>query len=376
MSLKPELCALRGLFNVRLDTGTYYTKDEERFETIILEGSIRSPQCGLEWHNVHMETDYVGNYISKAANYSLMMLVATGLYVFLLIDQMKYTSTQSSLAKVSLLTLALQTVLDAFLCLIHLLASLSFEPLFKPFIITTFFLFVSFSIFQMRYIILVWKSRRPQAFSNGWESVQRELSVLYIRFYGLLVGGFLILYYFSELFIVFVFLIYSFWIPQIYCNVTRDSNRAFTLKYILGTSILRLLLPAYMYGCPANFIQIEPRPHYFVYLSIFVGLMVSILVLQDVFGPRFFFPKQLLPRIYNYKRPIPTNSAMDTDCVICMSQVDVSIKLYMITPCNHIFHQQCLIQWLEHKMECPTCRRQLPQPSASILNSIGDHNVV
>ena len=30
------------------------------------------------------------------------------------------------------------------------------------------------------------------------------------------------------------------------------------------------------------------------------------------------------------------------------------------TPCSHYYHKQCLLQWMEQKMECPSCRKQLP----------------
>lgn len=32
----------------------------------------------------------------------------------------------------------------------------------------------------------------------------------------------------------------------------------------------------------------------------------------------------------------------------------------MKTPCNHSYHGFCLIKWMSHKMECPTCRAKLP----------------
>ena len=33
---------------------------------------------------------------------------------------------------------------------------------------------------------------------------------------------------------------------------------------------------------------------------------------------------------------------------------------FMKTPCNHSFHNKCLINWMSIKMECPTCRKNLP----------------
>lgn len=55
-----------------------------------------------------------------------------------------------------------------------------------------------------------------------------------------------------------------------------------------------------------------------------------------------------------YKRPT-------VDCVICYNDIDIGDRMeYMIAPCNHIFHRECLTQWMDVKMECPVCRTNLP----------------
>ena len=33
---------------------------------------------------------------------------------------------------------------------------------------------------------------------------------------------------------------------------------------------------------------------------------------------------------------------------------------YMLTPCNHLFHSNCLESWLANKSECPYCRQEIP----------------
>jgi len=49
------------------------------------------------------------------------------------------------------------------------------------------------------------------------------------------------------------------------------------------------------------------------------------------------------------------------DCVICYNDIDIGDRMgYMLAPCNHIFHRQCLTQWMDVKMECPVCRTDLP----------------
>lgn len=34
-------------------------------------------------------------------------------------------------------------------------------------------------------------------------------------------------------------------------------------------------------------------------------------------------------------------------------------KPYMVTPCGHIFHTECLEGWFECKRECPNCRKEM-----------------
>ena len=64
------------------------------------------------------------------------------------------------------------------------------ESLFNAFATAAFFKFVIFSIFEMRYLLAIWKARRPISSGDGWETMRRELSVLYSRFCNLLLPFF------------------------------------------------------------------------------------------------------------------------------------------------------------------------------------------
>ena len=56
------------------------------------------------------------------------------------------------------------------------------ESLFNAFATAAFFKFVVFSIFEMRYLLAIWKASRPANSGEGWEAMRRELSLLYSRF--------------------------------------------------------------------------------------------------------------------------------------------------------------------------------------------------
>ncbi|KAK2745256.1 hypothetical protein FQN57_003951 [Myotisia sp. PD_48] len=38
----------------------------------------------------------------------------------------------------------------------------------------------------------------------------------------------------------------------------------------------------------------------------------------------------------------------------------LSRRLYMVTPCRHIFHSQCLETWMRLRLQCPICRESVP----------------
>lgn len=115
----------------------------------------------------------------------------------------------------------------------------------------------------------------------------------------------------------------------------------------------------------------KPNPTLCYVLVLWMGFQIGVLTLQQRYGPRFFVPARFLPVKYNYERRINLQEmtllhAADDDntidCVICMVELDVDARDYMLAPCEHIFHRECLQGWMQVKMECPTCRCVLPEP--------------
>lgn len=47
------------------------------------------------------------------------------------------------------------------------------------------------------------------------------------------------------------------------------------------------------------------------------------------------------------------------NCNIEVKNEIVSKKI-MVTPCGHKYHIPCLKRWIEIKLECPTCRNEIP----------------
>ncbi|XP_010555112.1 PREDICTED: transmembrane E3 ubiquitin-protein ligase 1-like isoform X2 [Tarenaya hassleriana] len=302
-------------------------------------------------------------YYNKAVNYTLMVTFISFLQVLLLIRQMEYSNTQSGAAKISIVMIGQQSIMDSYLCLLHLTAGVLVESLFNAFATAAFFKFVVFSFFEMRYLLAIWKASRPSNSGDGWETMRRELPFLYSRFYGILLGGILIMYGLHNYMRSILLVMYSFWMPQIIANVIRDSRKPLHPYYILGMTVTRLAVPLYVFGCPSNFMRVEPSKVWCVCLCVFIGFQASLLLLQHYFGSRCFIPHQMLPEKYIYYRRLFDHDVnRTTDCVICMTAIDLMQHSgdCMVTPCEHFFHSGCLQRWMDIKMDCPTCRRQLP----------------
>ncbi|KAI1435986.1 hypothetical protein GGR50DRAFT_653127 [Xylaria sp. CBS 124048] len=222
----------------------------------------------------------------------------------------------------------------------------------------------------------------------------------------------------SAYFNLLCFLYFSMWVPQIYRNAYRNCRRALSWQFVIGQSILRLLPIAYFYTWSGNFAFAEPDWIAFAVLAGWLWTQVWVLVGQYVLGPRVGLPSGWLPEAWDYHPvlrednietgglPIGLISAPNSpiiervktgeegrdrdrerkrtnihviDCAICREVLEVPVvrageedpmaggvsgilarRLYMVTPCRHIFHRECLEGWMGFRLQCPICREELP----------------
>ena len=92
-------------------------------------------------------------------------------------EQLHYSRTQAAASRVSLLCIAQQSLLDATLCIAHLLLCAAVRPLFAAFATVAFFKLVIFCIVEMRYIVVIFQSHDPQRlFNTNWNNMRRVVS--------------------------------------------------------------------------------------------------------------------------------------------------------------------------------------------------------
>ncbi|RDA86598.1 hypothetical protein CP532_6015 [Ophiocordyceps camponoti-leonardi (nom. inval.)] len=200
----------------------------------------------------------------------------------------------------------------------------------------------------------------------------------------------------------FVYL--SMWVPQIYRNTMRNCRHAMSWRFVIGQTVLRLLPVAYFWIYEDNILFARPDRTAFSALFCWVSLQLAVLAVQEVMGPRFGLPDSWTPDGWDY-HPILYEDAIEgcrlpigiaaeapwcgsnttaksdnvriVECAICHEPVDVPVikaggdegssvknafarRLYMMTPCRHIFHTRCLEVWMRYRLQCPICREDLP----------------
>ena len=255
-------------------------------------------------------------------------------------------------------------------------------------------------------------------------TARREMGALYSRFYLILLAIiFLSLHatswatplrsaYTNVLSLTY----FSFWVPQIHRNIMRNTRKALAWEFVLGQSILRLLPFIYLFTVTDNILFVHTDRFAALVLVGWVWIQILLLASQDLAGPRCFTPKGWAPPAYDY-HPIlreddiesgvmmalgaaqtgvedkkvgetsqpdgatASKSSRTFDCAICTEHIEVPIvppgsgasdsaaaglaggilrRYYMVTPCHHIYHSECLEGWLRYRLQCPVCRSPCP----------------
>lgn len=346
------------------DYGDYNSEKKFHRALVLLE----SPNCRVQV--AANLTSYLSErQYRKMSNYNLFFSLTCLVQLVVIIEIFNYPTQTISFAKISSHFMLTQSLIDSYLCLIHLTYGIFFEKLWRQFFFTSFFYFVLFAAYELYLSYLVWRVSNPLAAAN--DSPQTHFKNLYLLFYGLILFGFLVQYWSFTygLYYVILFIIYSFWCFQIFHNALHDVTQSMRFAHLFGLSFPKLLFPLYFLACPSNYFRSAPVPLFSAILTFWVAFQLAVLYLQERWGSRFFIPARFLPSNHNY---LQTKSwDQDPECLICRCDISQEER-YMVTPCQHIFHQACLLQWFQHKLECPTCRGHVPVPRSTEMEGKTD----
>lgn len=244
-----------------------------------------------------------------ALGYSLLMTSMCVVQIALLFRQLHFSRTQAVAARVSLICIAAQSLIDAVLCVANLLLCAAVQNLFAAFASVAFFELIIFCVVEMRYVVVVFQAHDPQRFWLG-ASTRRQLAILHAQFYLALFASLCAVYICRDDVRLVAFVAYSFWLPQIVRNARHEYTQPFHDSYLYGMALSRLVAPLYVYAYPYSLVSVivpnaKLRPLFCLVLFAWQAVQVALLKAQAQFGPRFFIPRCFLPARYNYRRPLP-----------------------------------------------------------------------
>jgi len=355
-----------------------------------LIGSVRAPSCGFSL-TVNASATRVDWRAAEdqASWYSSLMTFVCVWQIYALFKQLHFCRTQAVALRVSLVSLGMQALWDAVLCVANLLLCAAVPQLFSTFTTVAFLELIVFCVIEMRYLLLVWQAHDPQRNwdAAGWVQLRRELATVHAHFYVALAVVLLVLYASRDEPSLILLAASSYWVPQIIRNVKTNAREPVCDHYLYGMAISRLLLPAYLLlvqdALPRVLMVPTPsaitpaqRLKVFVSLVAWQAIQVALLKLQRLKGARCFVPDYLVPKPYDYQRDpahiLRAAGADGPECAICMGPVNAVTGEFMVTPCDHMFHEICLRQWMDLKMECPVCRAALPPTPNDEDEGVGD----
>jgi len=352
-----------------------YTRVGEKGEVQVVKhthgfaGHAASVDCGFSLnfalHNIDVQ--HIGG---KVLHYAIWVSILTMVQMWCFISQMRYTDEGPSAARLSIIGITVQALMDAYDSFLHLSLTASSQYMFNTFAMISLTKFILFSLLEVRYVLTIWRCQNREIFAAGWDEVRRHVSQFHSYFHGTLFAGLLVIFNCLDYLDVFVLIFQVYWVPQIVHDIFHGSKASFQPRFLLGISATRSLSLIYLWGCPATIFSGDlypalphaPSMRFCITVVLLQVLQLGVMLSQQKLGPRWFVPRAFLPHVYNYQRV--AMEAEEAECVICMGELgNDGSQAAAITPCDHMFHSACLERWMDIKMECPTCRTPLPPMS-------------
>ncbi|SCU89405.1 LANO_0D04786g1_1 [Lachancea nothofagi CBS 11611] len=390
----------------------------------ISSGIIYSPDCGIKLqvsnaHGLRYELQ-----VRKMRKLLLCGALLLASQIYLLLSQMQHTNTPSMVNKISYWCFSLMNLVDGSLAIIFFVLTSSIPVLYLPLIMCSFACLILASVFEIRYLISVYASqaneqsvgimtllrrstegeeRRTPTVMPDEASISTSLYRTYIvkMFFSMIVILSMTTWPQSvrmPIECIIIFLLNSYWVPQIARNAIkgneprrrqifandgpqhqRQNKMPLLWSFTIGTSVIRFVPVAYVYTVPSNVFYHHQDRLFVAVVALWLVLQMGVLYSQEIIGARWFLPNYSIPEGYSYHKGISSGELLEhgssanytIDCAICMTDVAVYVDdidethkvdkdSYMVTPCGHIFHTQCLENWMSYKLQCPVCRAPLP----------------
>ena len=319
----------------------------------IYKGMYKSSLISI---NLELQERFIDKLFIECKKYAVFCSLGFILLTYLWIYLRNSFSTVSSISQLSIETL---TMLVSFDICFHANILVNCSRTRKLFLVGFFILTLYGQFFlyvQLVFILHVWNKQVIARIQGITPTIRKYCARVFLIkssiILALTVTSFQLILDYPQIPLVFLC---SAFLPQIYKNAKSNDSVKNLSFFVFLITILRLAQLSYFCIYKQNIFEMYHNILY-IYLAIYMIAQLIIIILQTIFGGRFFLPKSKKSTTYNYKRlPLPEGS----ECSICYSPI-LSTESGIITPCGHTFHIDCIKEWLKESDLCPYCRQVLP----------------
>ncbi len=386
-----------------------YERDSSLFSRVIF--SIRNQK-------ENFETKFYGimygggSYSGSTLNYSILLTLISLIEIYYSTFFITEISENNQIAlNLDLITIIIQIMWGSLICASNFFLAITHESSSYEYGMPSITYFSLFSVFQLRILFLAWKSRYNDLMYENVVLFRKKLFKFYSIFYAVLFISLISIKFIFEYYFLTFILFFITWIFQIYYSIKTSTKPPQPFSYIFLFTFSKMFAPIYIKAYPYNIFQLEPSYKKVIFICITLFIESIIISLQKILGPKFFIPKFLKGKQYNYYKNYNEINENDLEsiCPICLVKIkddptkesDIKLELVsgdsinninnvieeeekkisigekiikiieswkknlnkkplMVTPCHHIYHTICLEKCLESRNLCPCCRTQIP----------------
>lgn len=192
------------------------------------------------------------------------------------------------------------------------------------------------------------------------EGLER-VSKLMMTIIGLIVVGFIWIYYFSLELDQFFLLSCLFPVALQCYNSFKTAELRFTIGYTFIFKIFQFFQILFMANLTAPYSIVPDASHITRPSILIISLVYTVVFAQIVYHPKLFMRWQHLKQMMKF-RPIKKTlgelpeKEHGYSCIICMDEFDDENDEGVLTNCEHFFHEKCLEDWIKVKKKCPICK--------------------
>lgn len=290
-----------------------------------------------------------------------VVLTCLQIYAFRIMTEKAKEDMERYLKKISLHGLLLDTTMNS--CILYHFGVLL--PIDIKIVIPQITLMIHSSFFWMQKLVFSMQNQPNQRMPRCFQFVSTMV---------MMIGGLYVPSLDSRSYSLLICTVFPIFFQILNSFTSRVGS--FSWEYNLLFKIPHLCVVLYIYGWPGPAAHLLPTYPWvaFYFLLLFVVLTLFS-YLQKIIHPRFYFKtfgdyKRML---YMPKRAIANELIAKNEhaeCAICLTDLkDSPMESALVTSCNHVFHEKCLLDWLVKHENCPICRETVIHPDANYFDN-------